>query len=131
MWNWSDAKKAVEWLFWRGEVSAVRNPASFGRHYVPTRHVVPPAILDTPTPTDDDAMTALLLRAARSHGTLAVHGGVRPSRRFEFEIEGCFAIDGNGRIQGLIAEEAALAATPNEAMGENLRRTPHGQGVGP
>ena len=32
MWNWSDAKKAVEWLFWRGQVSAVRNPATFGRH---------------------------------------------------------------------------------------------------
>jgi hypothetical protein len=46
----------------------VRNPASFGRHYVPTRHVVPPAILDAPTPPDDDAMKALLLRAARSHG---------------------------------------------------------------
>ena len=68
MWNWSDAKKAVEWLFWQGEVSAVRNPASFGRHYVPTRHVVPPEILDAPTPADDDAMKALLLRAARSHG---------------------------------------------------------------
>ena len=27
MWNWSAAKKAVEWLFWTGQVSAVRNPA--------------------------------------------------------------------------------------------------------
>jgi uncharacterized protein YcaQ len=68
MWNWSDAKKAVELLFWKGDVSAVRNPASFGRHYVLPDRVVPPAILGAPTPTDDDAQKALLLRAARSHG---------------------------------------------------------------
>src|SRR3546814_16893869 len=34
MWNWSVAKKAVGLLFWQGQVSALRNPASFGRHYV-------------------------------------------------------------------------------------------------
>jgi uncharacterized protein YcaQ len=68
MWNWSDAKKAVEWLFWRGEVSAVRNPATFGRHYVSPEHVVPADVLATPTPADEDAMKQLLLRAARSHG---------------------------------------------------------------
>lgn len=68
MWNWSDAKKAVEWLFWRGEVSALRNPTTFGRHYVTPERAVPPAVLATPAPTDDDAMKDLLLRAARHHG---------------------------------------------------------------
>jgi hypothetical protein len=68
MWNWSLAKKGIEWLFWRGEVSAVRNPATFGRHYVLPERVVPPAILDAPTPSDDDAMKELLLLGARSHG---------------------------------------------------------------
>jgi uncharacterized protein YcaQ len=68
MWNWSDAKKAVEWLFWRGDVSAIRNPATFSRHYVLPEVVVPQAILDAPTPAPDDAMKALLLKAARSHG---------------------------------------------------------------
>jgi len=68
MWNWSDAKKAVEYLFWNGEVSAVRNPASFGRHYVLPTHVIPPSVLEAPTPVDDDAHKLLLLRAARSHG---------------------------------------------------------------
>lgn len=68
MWNWSDAKKAVEFLFWNGDVSAVRNPSSFGRHYVLPHRVVPPEVLAAPTPADDDAMRALLLRAARSHG---------------------------------------------------------------
>jgi hypothetical protein len=68
MWNWSDAKKAVELLFWSGEVSAIRNPASFGRHYVLPERILPTSLLTAPTPSDDDAMKALLLRAAQSHG---------------------------------------------------------------
>jgi uncharacterized protein YcaQ len=68
MWNWSDAKKAVEWLFWQGSVSAVRNPSTFGRHYVTPEHVIPRALIDAPAPPDDDAMKELLLLAARSHG---------------------------------------------------------------
>jgi uncharacterized protein YcaQ len=68
MWNWTPAKKAVEWLFWRGEVSALRNPASFTRHYVLPERVVPAPLLTAPPPSDDDAMKQLLLRAARSHG---------------------------------------------------------------
>src|SRR3546814_640962 len=68
MWNWSVAKKAVELLFWQGQVSALRNPASFGRHYVLPERVVPAEWLAEPTPSSDDAMKSLLLRAARSHG---------------------------------------------------------------
>ena len=68
MWNWSDAKKAVEWLFWNGEVSAVRNPTTFGRHYVVPDAVLPSSVLSVPTPSDDDAMKGLLLLAARAHG---------------------------------------------------------------
>jgi len=68
MWNWSLAKKGIEWLFWRGKVSAVRNPSTFTRHYVLPERVVPPTVLAAPTPTDDDAMKELLLLGARSHG---------------------------------------------------------------
>jgi hypothetical protein len=68
MWNWSVAKKAIEWLFWRGEVSALRNPTTFGRHYVLPERVIPVDVLTAPTPSDDDAMKALLLLGARSHG---------------------------------------------------------------
>ncbi|MDQ2651271.1 MAG: winged helix DNA-binding domain-containing protein [Actinomycetota bacterium] len=68
MWNWSPAKKAVEWLFWNGDVSATRNPASFERHYVAPDQVIPPAVLAQPTPTSDDAQKELLLLSARSHG---------------------------------------------------------------
>ena len=68
MWNWTPAKKAVEWLFWQGRVSAVRNPTSFERHYVMPQRVVPPSVLEAPTPTEADAHKQLLLLAARSHG---------------------------------------------------------------
>lgn len=68
MWNWTPAKKAVEHLFWQGAVSAVRNPQSFGRHYVLPERVLPPPVLEAPTPEPDDAHKALLLQAARSHG---------------------------------------------------------------
>jgi hypothetical protein len=68
MWNWSVAKKGIEWLFWRGKVSAVRNPSTFTRHYVLPERVVPATVLAAPTPSEDDAMKALLLLGARSHG---------------------------------------------------------------
>jgi len=68
MWNWSDAKKAVELLFWNGEVTATRDPATFTRHYLPPERVLPETVLDADTPDEDDAHRALLLRAARSHG---------------------------------------------------------------
>jgi uncharacterized protein len=68
MWNWTPAKKAVEWLFWRGEVAALRNPVTFERLYVLPERVVPAAVLAAPTPDEDAAHRALLLRAARHHG---------------------------------------------------------------
>jgi len=68
MWNWTPAKKAVEWHFWNGDVGAVRDPRTFTRHYLAPERVLPPGILSQPTPADDDAMKALLLLAARSHG---------------------------------------------------------------
>jgi uncharacterized protein YcaQ len=68
MWNWTPAKKAVEWLFWNGQVTAVRNPQTFERRYVLPEKTIPAAVLATPTPPVDEAHKALLLRAARSHG---------------------------------------------------------------
>jgi uncharacterized protein len=68
MWNWTPAKKAVEWLFWNGQVSAVRNPQTFERRYVLPERVLPAEVLSLPTPDPDEAHKALLLLAARSHG---------------------------------------------------------------
>ena len=98
MWNWTPAKRAVEWLFWTGAVSAVRNPASFERSYVLPTHVVPKAILDRPTPTDADAQKALLLLAARSHG-VATAASLADYHRLNLPV-----------ARGLVAELAADGA---------------------
>ena len=58
----------MEWYFWNGEVSAVRNPQTFERRYVLPERVIPASVLAAPTPLMHNAMKALLLRAARSHG---------------------------------------------------------------
>ncbi len=68
MWGWSDAKKAVEWLFWTGQVSAIRNPVTFERSYLSPERLLPPAVLAMPAPSAPQAQRELLLRAARSHG---------------------------------------------------------------
>ena len=68
MWNWTPAKRAVEWLFWTGTVGALRNPQTFERSYVLPDRVLPNDVVARPRPADDDAQKALLLLAARSHG---------------------------------------------------------------
>ena len=63
-------RRAVEWLFWQGEVSAIRNPPDVraAATSCPSSVAAGRRSSAAPTPTDDDAMKALLLLAARSHG---------------------------------------------------------------
>jgi uncharacterized protein YcaQ len=70
-WNWSDAKAALEWLFWTGEVSTARRNGAFARVYDLTERVLPRAIVQTPTPDESDALRALAAVAARSLGVAA------------------------------------------------------------
>ncbi|MGO4955754.1 winged helix-turn-helix domain-containing protein [Luteococcus sp. Sow4_B9] len=67
-WNWSDTKRALEWLFWCGEVTAARRNASFEREYDLPERVLPPAVLQTPTPSSQEAHVVLVRRAARALG---------------------------------------------------------------
>jgi uncharacterized protein YcaQ len=68
MWAWSDAKQALEWLFWAGLVAATHRRGSFERVYDLPERVLPRALLEAPTPDPDDARRELIARAARALG---------------------------------------------------------------
>ena len=67
-WGWSDAKSAMEWLFWSGRITARTRRASFERVYDLTERVLPTSIIDLPTPSEPDAHRALLSMAANALG---------------------------------------------------------------
>ncbi len=66
-WGWGDTKRALEHLFYVGRVGATRR-GTFERAYCDPTTVVPADVLARPTPSDDDAMVALLDRSARGFG---------------------------------------------------------------
>jgi uncharacterized protein YcaQ len=67
MWNWNDGKKALEYLFFAGEVVAERR-VNFERLYDLPERVLPAPILAMPTPSEAEAQRELLLFAARRLG---------------------------------------------------------------
>jgi hypothetical protein len=66
-WEWSDAKKAVEHLFWAGRVTCAGR-RGFERLYDLPERVLPAKILAAPTPSPADAHRALIERSARALG---------------------------------------------------------------
>ena len=66
-WNWSREKTVLEYLFYAGLVTTA-DRRNFERVYDITERVIPRAILDLPTPSEDEAHRQLLLIAARSSG---------------------------------------------------------------
>lgn len=67
MWNWQDAKIALEWLFYMGKVTTAQR-RNFERAYDLTERVIPADIIAAPTPSREDAQRALIRIAARAHG---------------------------------------------------------------
>lgn len=67
-WEWSDTKRALEWLFLAGHVTTASRRRGFERVYDLPERVIPARVLATPTPDDADAHRALIERAARAHG---------------------------------------------------------------
>ncbi|MEM9517428.1 MAG: crosslink repair DNA glycosylase YcaQ family protein [Actinomycetota bacterium] len=67
-WDWDDGKIALEYLFHRGLVAAVRRPNDFARVYDLAERVLPADVLATPAVPETDARKELLVRAARHHG---------------------------------------------------------------
>jgi uncharacterized protein YcaQ len=67
-WSWDDRKRALAYLFWAGEITAIRSPTTFERVYAPFHRVLPAHVLAVPTPSPDDARRELLVRSARALG---------------------------------------------------------------
>jgi uncharacterized protein YcaQ len=67
MWSWSEEKTALEYLFYAGRVCAARR-VNFERLYDLPERVLPPQVLEVPTPSQDEAQRQLILIAARRLG---------------------------------------------------------------
>lgn len=74
-WNWSNGKRALEWLFAVG-LLAVRTRRGFERVYDLTERVIPASILSLPTPSTEDAHRELLKVAAAAMG-VSTEGDLR------------------------------------------------------
>ncbi|ROR91531.1 winged helix-turn-helix domain-containing protein [Nocardioides aurantiacus] len=71
-WNWSEARKALDWLYLVGELAIAGRTPSFECVYDVPERVLPAAVLAVPTPSPEDATRELVRRAARSHGVATV-----------------------------------------------------------
>jgi uncharacterized protein YcaQ len=65
--NWSEGKIALDYLFFAGSVCAAHR-VRFERRYDLPERVLPKAVLDAPTPAEDEAQRQLLLIAAARLG---------------------------------------------------------------
>ena len=66
-WEWSDGKRALEWLFWAGLITT-KTRRGFERVYDLTERALPARIVDLPTPDEADAQRELVRIAARALG---------------------------------------------------------------
>ncbi len=66
-WGWSEAKHALEWLFWAGHITTATR-RGFERVYDLPERVLPPEIMALPVPAAADAHRALLRLSARALG---------------------------------------------------------------
>jgi len=67
-WGWSEGKRALECLFWAGEITAATRRGTFERVYGLPHKVHPPHVRDLDTPPRDAAQRDLLRIASRAMG---------------------------------------------------------------
>lgn len=75
MWGWKPAKQMLELLWNHGEL-VVAGRQGFQRLYDIPERVLPPAILDAPTPREPERLRELVTRAVRARGVLTERGVV-------------------------------------------------------
>lgn len=94
-WRWGDGKRALEWLFWTGEVT-VAERRNFARRYDLPERVWPQTVLDAPDVEEDEAQRRLLLTAAQASG-VATAGDLCDFWRLRLA-------EGRQRIRELVAD---------------------------
>ena len=73
MWNWKPAKRVLDALWDRGDLS-ISGRQGFQRLYDLTERVIPREVLDAPVPSDDEALRGLVMRSVRARGALTESG---------------------------------------------------------
>ncbi len=73
MWDWKPAKRVLDSLWDRGDLS-IAGRQGFQRLYDLTERVIPREVLEAPDPSEEEALRALVLRAVRARGALTESG---------------------------------------------------------
>jgi uncharacterized protein YcaQ len=101
-WGWSDAKRAMEYLFWAGRITTASR-RGFERLYDLTERVLPRAVLAAPVPDVADAQRQLMAIASRALG-IATEPDLRDYFRLKPE-------DSKARLAELVEAGALLPVT--------------------
>jgi len=67
-WNWSTTRTMLDFLYMSGQLAIAGRNSQFEVMYDVPERVLPPSVLNAPTPTEAEADLELVRRAARSHG---------------------------------------------------------------